>query len=283
MSGVRDSRNVCGQRQSRRRLLRGVVVGLLLLALGWVGMRWETASGRSMPWSASADPLAHLPRVMLWAWERREDMRAIDPRTVGVAYLAKTLFLRQDNVVTRPRLQPLHVPPTTVLIPVVRIEVDKFSPPALDPGQRAKVVEEVAALSRASTLPAVQIDFDAKTSERAFYRAVLHDLRQELPDTIRISITALASWCLADNWLAGLPIDEAVPMLFRMGADRQRVLLHLQTGGDVRCMTPQQSLGMATDEPLPRVPSGKRLYIFSPRAWSPAAVHIALEEVKLWQ
>jgi len=220
---------------------------------------------------------------MLWAWERHEDLRTIDPRAVGVAYLAKTLFLRQDTVVTRPRLQPLQVPPATVLIPVIRIEVDKFSPPTLAAGQRMRVVEEIAAISRASTIPAVQVDFDAKTSERAFYRAVLHDLRQELPDTIRISITALASWCLADNWLAGLPIDEAVPMLFRMGVDRQRVLFHLQTGGDVRCLPTQQSLGMATDEPLPRLPSGRRMYVFSPRAWSPASVRTVLEEVKQWQ
>jgi hypothetical protein len=170
-----------------------------------------------------------------------------------------------------------------VLIPVIRIEVDKFSPPTFALGQRTRVVEEIAAMGRAATIPAVQVDFDAKTSERAFYRAVLHDLRQELPATTRISITALASWCLADNWLDGLPIDEAVPMLFRMGADRQRVLLHLQTGGDVRCLPTQQSLGMATDEPLSRMPSGRRMYVFSPRAWSLASVRTALEEIKQWE
>jgi hypothetical protein len=39
---------------------------------------------------------------------------------------------------------------------------------------------------RAATIPAVLIDFDAKTSERAFDRAVLQDLRRTLPDTTRI-------------------------------------------------------------------------------------------------
>ena len=96
-------------------------------------------------------------------------------------------------------------------------------------------------------------------------------------------MTAPASSCRADNWRAGLPIEDAVPMLFRMGADRQRVLGHLQTGGDVRCLPTQPSLGLAADEPLPQVPSGRRLYVFSPRAWSPASVHSALEEVKRWQ
>ena len=280
---MRHWRNAGGRQESRRRLVLTVIIGLLLLALGFVGIRFKTASGHRFPGSASADPLAHLPRVMLWAWERHEDLRTIDPRAVGVAYLAKTLFLRQNTVVPRPRLQPLQVPPATVLIPVVRIEIDKFSPPTLDMDQRTRAVAEIAAMSRVSTIPAVQVDFDAKTSERAFYRAVLHDLRQALSDTTRISITALASWCLADNWLAGLPIDEAVPMLFRMGADRQRVLSHLQIGGDVRCMPAQQSLGIATDEPLPHMLSRRRMYVFSPRAWSPASVRTALEEVKQWE
>ncbi|MGB0036522.1 MAG: hypothetical protein WBP79_13720, partial [Candidatus Acidiferrales bacterium] len=35
----------------------------------------------------------HLPRVMLWAWERSEDLRGIDPREAGVAFLARTVFL----------------------------------------------------------------------------------------------------------------------------------------------------------------------------------------------
>ena len=286
MAGVRASRKADGWRAYRCRLLLGVAVGLLLagLFLSPLSLREKGRVRGPLPLGEGAlDASLPLPRVMLWAWERREDMRAIDPRQVGVAYLAKTLFLRQGNVVTRPRLQPLQVPPTTVLMPVVRIESDKLSPPTLDAGQRTRVVEEILALGRASITPVIQIDFDAKISERAFYRTVLYDLRRALPDTTRISITALASWCLADNWLAGLPIDEAVPMLFRMGADRQRVLWHLQTGGALRCLPTQQSLGMAADEPLPHGLPGSRLYVFSPQAWSPASVHSALEEVKRWE
>ena len=281
---LRDPRNVCRQLRKRWNLVLGMgVVGLLLVVVVCGVLRFGVVSRRPMPRAAFADPLAHLPRVMLWAWERREDLRTLDPRAVGVAYLAKTLFLRHDTMITRPRLQPLDVPPATVLIPVIRIEADTLFPPTLALAQRASVVHEIAALGSAATVPAVQIDFDAKLSEREFYRAVLHDLRRVLPDTIRLSITALASWCLTDNWLAGLPIDEAVPMLFRMGADRQHVLLHLQAGGDVRCTAVQHSIGLATDEPVPQVRSGRRIYVFSPRAWSPASVHMVLEEVQRWQ
>jgi len=38
-----------------------------------------------------------------------------------------------------------------------------------------------------------------------------------------LSITALASWCAGDPWITGLPIDEAVPMLFRLGPDTRNI------------------------------------------------------------
>ena len=50
------------------------------------------------------------PRTILWAWERPEDLRFLDPRQVGVAYLAATLDLPDGRVLVRPRFQPLRVP-----------------------------------------------------------------------------------------------------------------------------------------------------------------------------
>ena len=64
---------------------------------------------------------------------------------------------------------------------------------------------------------AIQIDFDAADSERDVYRRLLARVRAVLPRTVPLSMTALASWCVGDTWLDGLPVDEAVPMLFRMG------------------------------------------------------------------
>src|SRR5437868_2712929 len=70
------------------------------------------------------DRLSALPRIFLWAWERPEDLTLIDPSRVGVAYLAGTIYLSDDLVHERPRMQPLLVPPGTDLIAVVRIESD---------------------------------------------------------------------------------------------------------------------------------------------------------------
>src|SRR5579859_2401880 len=72
--------------------------------------------------TAKPDPLPALPRVMLWAWERPEDLRFIKPGAAGIAFLARTVWLNGDNVAARPRLQPLRYTPGTPLVPVVRLE-----------------------------------------------------------------------------------------------------------------------------------------------------------------
>lgn len=211
--------------------------------------------------------MGHLPHVMLWAWERREDLSFIDPQKVGVAYLAGTLHLNGDRVVMRPRLQPLIVPRDAVVIAVIRIEADRLPAPTMSPRQRADAARAIAHMARYSPA-AIQIDFDATHSQRGFYRDLLADLRGRLPPAMPLSITALASWCIYDDWIADLPVDEAVPMLFRMGADSAAIDDFLRRGGDFAPALGRYSVGVATDEPPRSVPAGRRVYIFSPHAWT---------------
>src|SRR5260370_36036755 len=72
--------------------------------------------------ASASTALDRLPKIMLWAWERPEDLSFIDPSKIGVAFLAKTIYLRGERVESRPRLQPLSVPDSTALMAVVRIE-----------------------------------------------------------------------------------------------------------------------------------------------------------------
>lgn len=58
---------------------------------------------------------------------------------------------------------------------------------------------------------ALQVDFDARASQHTFYARLLRDLRRQMPPSLPLSITALASWCSYDDWIRGLPVDEAVP------------------------------------------------------------------------
>lgn len=267
----------------KRILITGVLVALVAVsaALLIVRLRPEAAISRCLVSTYSMDDrMNDLPRLILWAWERPEDLRFINPQEIGIAFLAETITLSGDRAITRPRLQPLRLAPATRRIAVARIETDARRHPRLSDEQRNRVVAELTKLAQGENVAAIQIDFDALQSERQFYRALLGDLRNRLPATTRLSITALASWCLGDNWIADLPIDEAVPMLFRMGADHQNITLRLEAGDDFSVPLARHSVGISTDEPRGMRFSGRRVYVFNPRPWSPTSVEQITREVQ---
>jgi Protein of unknown function (DUF3142) len=142
-----------------------------------------------------------------------------------------------------------------------------------------QVAGAIAGISHKSGVAAVQVDFDATRSQRQFYSAVLAALRRKLPTETPLSITALASWCYGDAWLDSLPIDEAVPMLFRMGIDDRQIRRMLADGEDFRSPACRGSLGFSTDEQIPvtsaQMITGRRIYWFHPRAWTAAVFQSA--------
>ncbi|MEP6741919.1 MAG: hypothetical protein ABJB61_05425, partial [bacterium] len=77
------------------------------------------------------------------------------------------------------------------------------------------------------------------------------------------------------------PIDEAVPMLFRMGIDRSAILSRLANDGSqsTRC---RSSAGISTDEQIHNLPPVSRLYVFNPessnsRGWNRDTVNRVME------
>jgi len=148
-----------------------------------------------------------------------------------------------------------------------------WNKPNVSDAQLVRIIDEISSVARMPRrISAIQIDFDARKSERGFYRDLLGHLRSRLPAGLPLSITALASWCVYDNWIGDLPVDDAVPMLFRMGVDDLQVRLHLEAGRDFQPEICRQSLGVSIDEPLRSLPAGRRLYVFNPKRWSPEAV-----------
>ncbi len=263
-----------------------------------------------------------LPNVVFWAWERPEDLRFLDPQKAGVAFLARTIYLTPPDssseddpdpgVVVRPRMQPLQVVPGEPLMAVVRIETrsakteDAAAKNAANPspssGQIYNAVQRnrIATLvSEAALLPgvrALQIDFDAASSQQKFYRELLIDIRPMMPRGMPLSITALASWCVGDSWLDGLPtgaVDEAVPMLFRMGTGGRNFAAFLKTGQDFSVSLCRGSLGVGSDEAFSeqvlrgslRLSSqwrARRIYIFPPRPLSENDAGVLFDALKLW-
>ena len=214
--------------------------------------------------------------IVPWAWERRESLRNLP--VTEVAFLAGTISSRGARLEIRPRMQPLVIPPGAKRDPVWRIETRRDS---FDRSEIDAVVEGIARVARLSHATLVQIDFDATRSQRPLYAALLRELRRALPPTTRISITALASWCMDDRWLGDLPVDEAVPMLFRMGPDGGAIRRRLGDGdfAERRC---RGSAGFATDEPLVPIRNANRIYIFHPRPWSDGALRAAQQEIERW-
>ena len=207
--------------------------------------------------------MASLPDTILWAWEHPEDLRFLDPRHVGVAYLALTLRLDQATIERQPRQQPLRLPPGTKRLAVVRIETSE------QPAPTAATIEEIAQDVRRLARPgvaAIQLDYDAPRSEREFYHGLVSRIRQTLPDSLPLSMTALASWCVDDPWLKNMPVDEIVPMVFRMGADGPAIRRTLAARGDFPCRECRGSIGLATDEPRPRL-APRRTYWFHGGSW----------------
>jgi len=221
--------------------------------------------------------IAPFPPVMFWAWERNEDLRGLNPRRAGVAFLAATYRLHDDQVVMQPRRQPLRVDPGTALMAVARIEVDRGHSPTWN--QRHETLAlSIASLGRGLDVGGVQIDFDATASERPFYVALIEATRRAVAD-VPLSVTALESWCLSDAWLDRLPIDEAVPMLFRLGVVRDESLKAAGAAGRFRSPACAGAVGVSTDEPIPRLMGHRRLYVFRPKAWTPAAAAAALDDI----
>jgi Protein of unknown function (DUF3142) len=262
------------------RFVVAVFIAALLATAGLVFAHVSPGKHAPASYPVAVPKVTQLPPLMLWAWERPEDLSAIDPNTTGVAFLARTVFLAEDTVSVRPRLQPLRLAPGTQLVAVVRIEASHGASPSLSTTQIDSAAHAVAAAGQLPGLAGLQIDFDATASQRDFYRALIARVRQEIPARLSFSITALASWCTGDDWLHDLPIDDAVAMLFRMGAGTREISLRLNSGGDFRASVCRQSLGISTDELPPKLPEGRRLYIFNPHAWTPGAEQLATQMVR---
>lgn len=213
---------------------------------------------------------AEMPKKIIWAWERPEDLRFADPKEFGVAFLAQTLVLQREEIIYKPRRQPLEVAPGAYIIAVTRVDTvkDGGKRPSFSAEQRAKVINLIKSTLERPNVRAIQIDFDAVASERKFYGAMMKDLRPVLPENIPLTMTSLASWCVGDAWFNDFPVDEAVPMAFEMGADDEKIKSFLRDGNDWREPLCRGSYGISVDDPLGAgLKEGRRIYYFKNSAW----------------
>jgi hypothetical protein len=188
-------------------------------------------------------------------------------------------MVRNGAVAVQPRRNPLRVSPHTPLVAVTRIESDDAGASRLGESAVESMAAAIARTLSLGRVRGVQIDYDATESERPFYRALVRAVRRAIGPDVALSITALASWCAQDQWMEGLPVDEAVPMLFRMGPVNEPYagIARSPMRAGVKC---RGALGTSLDEPLHVRAARRRVYVFNTAAWTPASIARAREVIE---
>lgn len=159
--------------------------------------------------------LAH-GQAIAWLWDGAQLPAWSQDRA---AVLEQHILLSGESVLLRSRARQPALAEGTQVTPVLHVEVSTVNPPRDIETSRAVILRGMRAMARRSSSGWVQLDMEAKPSQRDFYRSLVRQIRAELPPSLRLSVTALAWWCRSPAWLDDLGADEVVPMFFRMGRD----------------------------------------------------------------
>jgi hypothetical protein len=222
------------------------------------------------------------PKIILWAWERKEDLRFINNKNIEIAYLALTIRISHNALVLRRRNNILFKDERINSFPVIRIEAANNSLPYLNQSTELKIVNEITSIAIHSNAKRIQIDFDALKSQRNFYKNILKKLKNKLKDT-KISITALLSWCIYDDWILDDLVDEIVPMSFDLGKEKKQILSELIKNPNLLKPYCRKSLGISTQGDFPISFKVERLYLFHPRSWTKEDLNKILRQIDLNQ
>jgi hypothetical protein len=222
---------------------------------------------------------ASLADGVAWIWpdSNGPPARTTDssPPYREAALLVESLVLRADGVERGGRRQPLALPAGVRIVPVVHVEAAQDAPDQLTATQLGAILAAVHRHASVATSTQgaglFQLDFEAPLRQREAYRALVARIRAALPAQVRLSVTALAHWCTQGDWLDRLPVDEVVPMLYRLGSHAADWQDRFATGAPAlaqRCRGP--ALGFSTnDPPSPALLArAARPYWFDESVWS---------------
>ncbi|NRR29438.1 hypothetical protein HSX11_04485 [Oxalobacteraceae bacterium] len=215
---------------------------------------------------------AAMPAVQIpWLWDEAElpSWSAQD-----AAILHQHILLSGATARIRPRMRQPLLPAGMRVTPVLHVELSTVHPPQKLESRRALLIGAMQRAAAASNSGWVQLDMEAKPSQRLFYLSLVRDLRAALPSQIKLSVTALTWWCRAPGWLDELDADEVVPMFFRMGRDSaalRTIIEHSPALLHARCRS--GSAGFSPQEAFaPQVAARyTRRYWFDQHAWKQAA------------
>lgn len=233
----------------------------------------------ALPTLLIASQTTTTPRIWLWAWDRPEDLRFLNPNEAGVAFFVLGIRIREKAINLRPRTAPLRLVAGMHRIAVVRLDV---VPRDISDALLSQVVEAIKGIAIVPDIEGIQLDFDALRSQRPFYRKLVDRLKRDGQIRVPITITALASWCMGDHWIGDLSVDGTVAMLFQMGPEAGETLAWLSKARPLHgAKEGALAWGLSTDQPLPLPPpSDAQVFLFHPHAWNRSAFQKALQLVR---
>jgi len=207
------------------------------------------------------------PREFWWYWDRPAEQLPAPAPGIGAAVVVTHVIFSGERFARQRRRSALRLPEGVVTMPVVHVEVDPALPFAGNMAQIDGLREAVLDVVRRGASHWVQLDFEARRSQREFWLAAVQQIKTALPSGVRLSVTALASWCYEDRWLADAPVDEIVPMYFRLKGARHEYIMRSAVGvTEPRCAS---AYGVADDEPEWPVALSGRRYVFLGRRVRP--------------
>lgn len=234
------------------------VLVFALLALVWPE---RPRPGQEQASALSANAMGdNQPKEFWWYWDRPAQQLPAPPPGVGAAIVTSHVYFSADRMRVIGRRSELRLAADVVIIPVIHVEVDPARPFAASAAQREALRAAVLDLVAIRRPPWVQLDFEARPTQREFWLASVRAIRASLPTDIGLSVTALASWCYGDEWLGDVPVDEIVPMYFRLGRAREEFEARSAAGEQqARCL---QAHGVADDEAAWPAELPGRRYVF---------------------
>jgi hypothetical protein len=209
------------------------------------------------------------PKEFWWYWDRPAEQLPAPAPGVGAAVLVTHVIFSGQGYAVQPRRSPLRLPYGVATMPVIHVEVDPARPFAANAAQSDALRAAVLDATRRGSSTWVQLDFEARRSQREFWRTAVHSIKAALPSGVRLSVTALASWCYGDRWIGDAPVDEIVPMYFRLKQARHDYIVRSAAGvSEPLCAS---AYGVADDEPAWSVALPGRRYVFLGQRGRPIA------------
>lgn len=224
-----------------------------------------------LPGSAPGHGEPAAQRQVAWLW----DGSALPPPAFGLgeaAPVVRHLYFRGTEVLGRAGGALPRLPQGLPVTPVVHVEISTLRVPPLQvlEQHRQLVVEAVLVAARQASSGTVQLDLEARPSQRDYYLRLVRDIRAALPSSVRLSVTALAWWCRSPEWLDHIDADEVVPMFFRMGADASAMRAELTRADSrlhPRCRAGAAGFAMQEPPPAAAAAAYSRVYWFDYRRW----------------